>query len=75
MNKKLDRDIKELVLWRLDTSIPNNLKMAWGKGSYTKEELINHVEQEDEIGLHIVNLEMNFIKDLASGKISKFLTR
>ncbi|MFH1505879.1 MAG: hypothetical protein ABIE94_02725 [archaeon] len=73
MNKKLDKNIKELVLWRLDTSIPNNLKLAWGKGSYTKEELIKHVEQEDEIGLHIVNLEMEFIKDLASGRLSGLL--
>ena len=71
--KKLDSDIKKLVLWRLDT-VPSNFKLSIGnQGTFDKEELRKHVEREDQIGLEIVNMELKFIKDVASGKISKFL--
>ena len=71
--KKLDSDIKKLVLWRIDT-VPSNFKLSIGdQGTFDKEALKEHVKKEDQIGLEIVNMELKFIKDLASGKISKFL--
>lgn len=73
-NKKLDREIKQLVLWRLETSVPNHFKLSvGGKGSFSKEELKMHVEQEDETGLAFVDMQLNFIKALASGKFSEAL--
>lgn len=71
--KKLDSDIKKLVLWRMD-AVPSNFKLSIGnKGTFGKEELKAHIEKEDQIGLEIVKMELKFIKDLSSGKISKFL--
>ncbi len=72
--KKLDHEIKQLVLWRLETSVPSHFKLSvGGKGSFSKEELKMHVEQEDETGLAFVDMQLNFIKALASGKFSEAL--
>lgn len=72
--KKLDKMVKELVLWRLETSVPRHLKLSiGGKGAFSKEELKRHIEQEDEIGLAFVDIQLNFIKGLTSGKLSRVL--
>jgi hypothetical protein len=72
--EKLDKDIKELVLWRLETSIPANCKLSiGGTGAYTKHELREHVEAEDEIGRSFVDMQLKFIRAVASGEFSKAL--
>lgn len=72
--KKLGKEVKELVLWRLNTHVPKHFKLSvGGKGTFSKEELKEHIEKEDEIGLAFVNIQMNFIKALTSGKFSKML--
>ena len=73
-DKKLDRELKELVLWRLEASVPEHFKLSvGGEGAFSKEELKMHVEQEDPIGLTFVNMQLDFIKALTSGKFSKVL--
>ena len=74
VKEKLDKEIKELVLWRLEASVPEYFKLSvGGKGAFTKEELKKHIEQEDEIGLTFVDMQLNFIKALTSGKFSKVM--
>jgi len=74
--EKLDKEIKELILWRLEATIPKHFKISIGsKGTFDKEELKKHVEKEDEVGMIFVNMQLNFIKDLASGKISEMLAK
>jgi hypothetical protein len=71
---KIDPEIKKLVIWRIETGLPENLRLSiGGKGTFNKEELKEHVEEEDEIGRHIVDMQMQFIKALSSGKFSKVL--
>ncbi|MBU4201804.1 MAG: hypothetical protein L6243_03435 [Candidatus Altiarchaeales archaeon] len=73
-DKKLDRELKELVLWRLEASVPEHFKLSvGGEEAFSKEELKMHVEQEDPIGLTFVNMQLDFIKALTSGKFSKVL--
>lgn len=75
-NKKTyDKEIKELILWNLETSMPKHLKLSLGiKGTFSKEELKKHIQQEDEIGLAFVKIQFNFIKALINGEFSKVLT-
>lgn len=74
--EKLNKDIKKLIIMRLETSIPEHFKISIGdKGTFDKEELKKHVEREDEIGLAFVNIQLNFIKALTSGKFSEVLAR
>lgn len=72
--KKLDEETKKLVLWRLETQVPEYFKLSvGGKGTFSKAELKEHIEKEDEIGLAFVKIQLDFIKALASGKLSKVL--
>jgi hypothetical protein len=71
---RLDKELKELVLWRLEASVPQNFKLSvGGKGVYTKQELKKHVEAEDDIGRSFVDMQLKFIRAVASGEFSKAL--
>lgn len=70
----MDPEIKKLVLWRIETGVPKYFKLSMGsKGTFDKEELKRHVENEDEIGMEIVNMQLKFIKALSTGEFSKAL--
>ena len=70
MNEKISEELKKIVLWRLDT-IPPNFKLSVGnEGTFTKEELKQHVEKGDEIGVMFAQMQLNFMKALASGEFS-----
>lgn len=72
-NKNIQKEIKEIVIARLE-DVPSHLKMVLGSyGTFDKQQLIEHVRKGDAIGKIIVAMELQFIKDLASGKIAKFL--
>lgn len=61
------QEIKQLVIERLKT-LPANISMSIGsKGDYNKKELINHVEQDDDIGQKIIEVELNFLRGLKKG--------
>lgn len=67
----LDEDIKELVIERLKY-LPENMKISIGSiGSFTKEELIEHVKEGDSIGKKIVEVELHFLKTLKEGVLSE----
>ena len=71
MTEKMAKEMKELALWRLET-LPPNIRLAIGnKGAFTKEELKEHLQKEDEIGRLFVEMELNFIKALSSGEFAK----
>jgi len=73
MNKGISEELKKIVLWRLET-VPPNYKLSVGnEGTFTKDELKQHVEKGDEIGVMFANMQLNFMKALASGEFSKAL--
>lgn len=73
--KKIDPEIKKLVLWRIETGVPEYFKLSMGSnaGTLDKKEMKRHVEAEDETGLEIVNMQLQFIRAVSSGKFSKLL--
>ncbi len=73
MNEKISVELKKIVLWRLET-IPPNFKLSIGnEGTFTKAELKQHIEKEDNIGILFANMQLKFMKALASGEFSKAL--
>ncbi len=75
MNQKIAEELKKIVLWRLET-IPPHFKLSVGnKGSFTTEELKEHVEKEDEVGVMFATIQLNFMKALANGEFSKALAK
>ncbi len=61
-------ELKQLVLERLKV-MPDTLNIAIGSEELSKQELIKHVAQEDNVGKQIMEMELEFIQDLASGAI------
>lgn len=72
--KKIEKELKEVVIMRID-AIPSNLKLSIGnEKSLTKEEMIEHVKQEDEIGKQIINSHLSFMKAIAKGDFTRAYT-
>lgn len=66
-NKRTDEDIRQLVIERLKT-IPYGKGVFIGSGSsFSKKELIDHVEKDDEIGKKIVDVQMTYLRSLKTG--------
>lgn len=67
----LTENIKKLVLARL-MIMPSNLRLSIGSKDYTKEELQNHIEKGDEVGKEFAEMQIEFLRDLASGSIYQY---
>lgn len=69
-SKDFERQLRDLVVARL-SAIPRNLQMAIGSNLYTVEELVKSVQNDDKIGKQMVAMQIQYLKDLASGEIYK----
>jgi len=65
---KSDEYIKTLVLFRLETLSSNKSVSIGAYGSFKKQDLIDHVKKEDEIGKKIIDIELEFIRAMREGK-------
>lgn len=69
---KLDADIKEqlkqITIARIRT-VSSDTKISLGSEDYTVEELVNHVEEDDQIGEEMMQMNWQYLKDLATGAI------
>lgn len=62
-----EQEIKQLVVERLKT-LPEGTGLSIGSmGDFNKQELISHVEQGDDIGKKIIEVELNFLRGLKNG--------
>lgn len=61
------QEIKDLVIARLGT-LPTGKGISIGSnGELSKEEAIKHVENDDNLGKTIIEVEMNFLRALKEG--------
>lgn len=64
---KNNEEIRELVIARLST-FPSNRKISIGShGELTKDDLIKHIQQNDDIGKKFVEIELAYLKALTKG--------
>ncbi len=69
MSDKISKQIKELVLARLEV-MPNTMKVSIGSyGAFSKNDLKGHVEKEDEIGKKVIEVQMAFLRAIKEGKL------
>ncbi len=62
-----EQEIKQLVIERLKT-LPEDTGMSIGShGDFGKNEMITHVEEGDDIGKKIIEVELNFLRGLKEG--------
>ena len=66
----INEDIKNLVLARLQTLNPDSKILLMGeKETFTVRDMMNEVKKDSELGRRIVEVQMSYIKMLASGEI------
>ena len=65
---ELKEQLKKLVLERINV-MPDTLRMAIGSVELTKEDLIQRVREEDELGKQVMEMELEFLRALARGAV------
>ncbi len=66
--QEVQEDIKKLVLARI-LSASDDLKIAIGSTEYTKKEMLENIEEENEVGKEIIEIQMEYLRDMAEGAI------
>ena len=70
LDKELLEQLKRLTLARLQI-MPSDTELAIGSDRYTKSELVKHVSAADVLGRQMMSMQLEFLRDLASGEIYK----
>lgn len=65
---ELRRQFKQLVLERIST-MPETLRVAVGASQLAPHDMAEHVRSEDEIGRQVMEIELEFLRDLATGAV------
>ncbi len=64
---------KELVLARLRATKRDYKISVGGKGVFDKKEIISNIENGTDLGIQIIETQINYLRDMANGKIYKVL--
>lgn len=67
-------EIRKLVLARLQILSPDTIKCIGNKGSFNRDELIEHVKLGDKIGKTVEQIEMEWLRALKDGLIKELYT-
>ena len=65
--KKMDEDIKRLVIARLRLLSSDQRICVESVGIFTKEEMIKRVENDDPVGEKIAEVHLNYLQSLKKG--------
>ncbi len=68
LTPELQNQIKELVIARILT-LPEDVSLSVGDEDLKRGQLIEHVQKEDEVGKDIIDMQLEFIRDMASGAL------
>ena len=71
MEINTDKEIRNLVIARLNTLSPDTMKSIGDEGIFTRDELINNVQKGNKIGRTIEAVEMEWIRAMKTGLIQK----
>lgn len=69
-NKETQEDIKKLVIARI-RAVSDELGIVIGSTKYSKEEILQSVEEGDELGKEVIEIQMDYLRDMAEGAIYK----
>lgn len=65
----LDEQIRALVIARIRT-LPEDISLSLGgEAELKREELIAHVEKDDAVGKEFTDMQLEFLRDMASGAL------
>lgn len=69
IDPKRQEYIKELVIARLEASSGSLKIMIGGDKELSKQDMIKNVREGNELGKEIIDIQLEFLKDMAAGKI------
>ena len=64
----INTDLQNIVVERLKR-LPSHLRISIGSSNYSNEELVASVKEGTKLGKQIMEIQLNYLQDLASGKI------
>lgn len=66
---------KDIVLMRLEVASPD-LRFSSGDSSVTvsRDEMIQHIENGDAIGLEYIKIELEFLRAMKDGSLMRLIT-
>lgn len=68
LDKEGKEQLKKIVLARLNV-MPSDVSVSIGSKGITKKQLVEHVKSGDEVGKQMMEMELEFLQDLASGAV------
>lgn len=68
LDAAVKEQLKEITMARIRT-ISRDAHISLGSEDYSSEDLIKHLEKNDEIGDELIQMNWQYLKDLASGAI------
>jgi len=66
-NNQIDDQVKKVVIANLQGLSPDLRMHIGSSGEFSREELIDNVEKETEVGNKIVEIQLNFLRKLKEG--------
>lgn len=67
-NPELLKQLQQLVVERLKR-LPEDAELSVGAVSYDKDDMLTHVTKNDAVGKEIIEMQVDFLQELASGSI------
>ena len=71
--KKIDSDLKKIVLAKIENYDDDWLLSIGSSGTFDKDEILKEVENETDVGLKVVEIQRDFMEDMANGKFYQML--
>ncbi len=68
IDPELLEEMKKIVVARIKT-FSDDLVITVGDKEYGKEQMLESVEKGDEAGLEIIDTQIEFLRDMANGRI------
>ena len=68
LDVSLKEQLKQITIARIRT-ISSDTKISLGSEDYTVDELVTHVEKDDQVGEEMIQMNWQYLKDLASGAL------
>jgi len=67
----VDEEIRKLVIARLKLLSPDTMKSIGQMGTFSRKQMIESVERNDEVGQTIKNIEMEWLQAQKEGIVRK----
>jgi hypothetical protein len=67
IDPELLEEMKKITIARIKTS-SDDLVITIGDKNYNKQKMLESIEKGDEIGLEIIDTQIEFLRDMANGR-------